>query len=96
MLISFSQCTLAPNPDILLRGFRAPEVLLSVQKQTVAIDIWSAGIILLCILSQRYPFFLSPDDLTGLAEIAAVCGSKELIDAALAQGTRERSEEGEM
>lgn len=35
------------------RGFRAPEVLLRCTKQTVAIDIWSAGVILLSILSAR-------------------------------------------
>jgi serine/threonine protein kinase len=36
------------------RGFRAPEVLLRCVKQTVAIDIWSAGVILLSILSARF------------------------------------------
>jgi len=68
------------------RGFRAPEVLMRVQQQTTALDIWSAGVILLCILSGRYPFFNAPDDLTALAEIAAVCGSSELMAAATALG----------
>jgi serine/threonine protein kinase len=52
----------------------------------IALDIWSAGVILLCILSGRYPFFNAPDDLTALAEIAAVCGSDELVNAGLDMG----------
>lgn len=60
------------------RGFRPPEVLMRYPHQTVAVDIWSAGVTLLCILSQRYPFFQSPDDLTALCEIACVCGSEQL------------------
>jgi len=64
------------------RGFRAPEVLLKCQNQTVAIDIWSAGVMLLCILSTRYPFFSTPDDLGSLAEIAAIFGTKEVAEIA--------------
>jgi len=56
------------------RGFRAPEVLLSLPQQTCAIDIWSAGVILLTLLTHRYPFFSAPDDLTALAEINLVLG----------------------
>ena len=37
-------------------GFRAPEVLLKYPKQTTAIDIWSAGVIFLSLLSSKYPF----------------------------------------
>jgi len=65
------------------RGFRAPEVLLKCQNQTVAIDIWSAGVMLLCILSTRYPFFATPDDLGSLAEIAAIFGTQEVRSVAL-------------
>lgn len=36
------------------RGFRAPEVLLKVFQQDYAIDIWSAGVILLTLLTRRY------------------------------------------
>jgi cell division control protein 7 len=70
------------------RGFRAPEVLLKYPYQTVAIDIWSAGIIFLCILSMRYPFFNSPDDLSALAEIGALCGSREVREVALLLGRK--------
>jgi len=65
------------------RGFRAPEVLLKCHNQTVAIDIWSAGVMLLCILSTRYPFFTAPDDLVSLAEIASLFGTQELREVAL-------------
>jgi cell division control protein 7 len=67
-------------------GFRAPEVLMRVAHQTTAIDMWSAGVILLSLLTGRYPFFHSPDDLTALAEIAAVCGVQRLRHAASGLG----------
>lgn len=35
------------------RGFRAPEVLLKFFKQDFAIDVWSAGVILLTLLTRR-------------------------------------------
>ena len=56
------------------RGFRAPEVLLKCPDQTVAIDIWSAGIMLLSILAHKFPVFNSTDDIESLMEIAAVFG----------------------
>eukprot|EP01119_Soliformovum_irregulare_P005349 TRINITY_DN17119_c0_g1_i1.p1 TRINITY_DN17119_c0_g1~~TRINITY_DN17119_c0_g1_i1.p1 ORF type:complete len:440 (+),score=54.24 TRINITY_DN17119_c0_g1_i1:71-1390(+) len=70
------------------RGFRAPEVLMKVKHQTVAIDIWSAGVILLCLFSTRYPFFLSPDDLHSLTEISAVFGTRELKEKAARLGRK--------
>jgi len=59
------------------RGFRAPEVLARYRKedQTVAIDVWSAGVVLLCILSRRYPFFSGKNDIHGIAEIMYWCGN---------------------
>ncbi|KAH7980302.1 hypothetical protein HPB49_014525 [Dermacentor silvarum] len=56
-------------------GFRAPEVLLKCRNQTTAVDMWSAGVIFLSLLSGRYPFFRAQDDLTALAEIITVIGS---------------------
>lgn len=47
-----------------------------------AIDMWSAGIIFLSLLSGRYPFFKASDDLTALAQIMTVRGSRETIQAA--------------
>lgn len=64
------------------RGFRAPEVLFSYPNQSCLIDIWSAGVILLSLLTRRYPFFKSPDDLTSICEIAMIVGTKRLHEAA--------------
>ncbi|SCV72850.1 BQ2448_4387 [Microbotryum intermedium] len=60
------------------RGFRAPEVLLKCPDQTVALDIWSAGIILLCFLTRRFPFFNSTDDTEALAEIGTIFGKRKM------------------
>jgi cell division control protein 7 len=54
-------------------------VLWRVPDQTVALDIWSAGIIFLCILSHRYPFFSAPDDETALAEVNAFFGDPDPV-----------------
>ncbi|XP_048351682.1 cell division cycle 7-related protein kinase isoform X2 [Sphaerodactylus townsendi] len=63
-------------------GFRAPEVLTKCPIQTTAIDMWAAGIIFLSLLSGRYPFYKASDDLTALAQIMTIRGSKETIQAA--------------
>ena len=64
------------------RGFRAPEVLFAAWNQSPLIDIWSAGVVLLSILTQRYPFFKSPDDMTSLCEIGVLVGTERLHEAA--------------
>ena len=50
-------------------GYRALEVLLQYRYQTSAIDIWSCGVILLSLLSKKYPFFTSRHDSGALTEI---------------------------
>ena len=72
------------------RGFRAPEVLLRVRNQTTAIDVWSAGVILLSILSRHYPFYNSPDDLQALVEIGRVHGFKSVERSAKEYGREVR------
>ncbi|XP_031415570.1 cell division cycle 7-related protein kinase isoform X2 [Clupea harengus] len=67
-------------------GFRAPEVLIKFQKQGTAIDMWAAGVILLSLLSGRYPFFKASDDLVALAQIMTIRGSRETIQAAKVLG----------
>lgn len=64
------------------RGFRAPEVLFKVAHQTIAIDVWSAGVILLTMLTRRYPFFQSTDDIDALVELASIFGNEEMSRAA--------------
>lgn len=65
------------------RGFRAPEVLLKCPDQTVAIDVWSAGVILLSILSHKFPVFNSSDDVEALMEIAALFGRNSMQRCAM-------------
>ncbi|KAI8072115.1 kinase-like domain-containing protein [Thamnidium elegans] len=60
------------------KGFRAPEVLLKYLNQTTAIDIWAVGVILLVILSGRYPFFNPEDDPDAIIELAHLFGMKKL------------------
>ena len=69
------------------RGFRAPEILMSVPEQTNRVDIWSVGVVLLSFLTGRYPFFTSRSDVTGICEIAAVVGVDRMSRAA---GTLDR------
>ncbi|KAM4604904.1 cell division cycle 7-related protein kinase isoform 2-T2 [Polymixia lowei] len=67
-------------------GFRAPEVLTGCPNQGTAIDVWSAGVILLSLLSGRYPFFKGGEDLISLTQIMTIRGSRETIQAAKAFG----------
>ncbi|KAF2417533.1 kinase-like protein [Tothia fuscella] len=68
------------------RGFRAPEVLLKCTQQTCAIDMWSAGVILLTILARRFPFFHSADDIDALLELTTLFGKEKMRAAALLHG----------
>ena len=63
-------------------GFRAPEVLLKYPSQTTAIDIWSAGVIFLCLLSGKYPFFRASNDNVAIMEIASLFGTERCIKVA--------------
>ncbi|KAG6848438.1 hypothetical protein H0H93_016951, partial [Arthromyces matolae] len=64
------------------RGFRAPEVLLKCMQQTGAIDVWSAGVILLVFLTGKFPIFQSNDDTEALMEIATIIGYTRMADVA--------------
>lgn len=57
-----------------------------------AVDLWSVGVILLCILSGRYPFFRAQDDLTAFIQIMRLMGTVACKEAAKALG--EHSWEG--
>lgn len=54
---------------------------------SVAIDIWSVGIILLCFLTRRFPFFNSNDDTEALAEIATIFGKRRMERCAALHST---------
>lgn len=62
------------------KGFRAPEVMMRFKYQTTAVDIWAVGVILLIILSGRYPFFEPEDDADGIIELAHVFGLKKMVE----------------
>ncbi|KAF9908976.1 hypothetical protein BX616_011329 [Lobosporangium transversale] len=64
------------------RGFRAPEVLFRHLHQTIALDIWSVGCILIAFLTGRFPFFNSIDDVEAVLEIAILFGRHEMEKAA--------------
>lgn len=68
------------------RGFRAPEVLLKCTAQTVLIDVWSCGIILLTFLSRRFPFFHSADDIDAFIELCCIFGKQRMKETALLHG----------
>ncbi|WFC97320.1 non-specific serine/threonine protein kinase [Malassezia yamatoensis] len=65
------------------RGFRAPEVLFKCMDQTPAVDIWSAGVILLSFLLKRFPLFTSNDDTEALLELATIFGARRIEQCAM-------------
>ncbi|KAF8524587.1 kinase-like domain-containing protein, partial [Hysterangium stoloniferum] len=60
------------------RGFRAPEVLLKCASQSGAVDIWSAGTILLFFLTGKFPLFHCPNDVEALVELAVLLGKRAM------------------
>lgn len=64
------------------RGFRAPEILMRVTRQTAAIDVWSAGVILLSFMTGRYPFFIANDESDAVVELAQIFGVREMVQCA--------------
>ncbi|KAK9448005.1 kinase-like protein [Limtongia smithiae] len=68
------------------RGFRAVEVLFKCLNQTTKIDVWSVGVILLSVLTQRFPFFNSTDDVDAMIETATIFGKQKLSACAKLHG----------
>lgn len=52
----------------------------------IAVDVWSAGVILLFFLSKKFPIFQSNDDIEGLMEITAIIGKRKIERAATLHG----------
>lgn len=83
------RCTICNDPSCTgfahtsgTQGFRAPEVLSKVIHQTTALDIWSCGIVFMCILSRRYPLFYQKSTLNEYYELMEFCsffGSESVI-----------------
>lgn len=76
--------TLDEAPRAGTRGFRAPEILLRFLDQDTRIDVWSAGVIFLSMLSCRYPFFRASGDDEALLELEQILGTERLAAAAKA------------
>lgn len=68
------------------RGFRAPEVLFKCTAQTIALDVWSAGVMLLTIMAKRFPFFHSADDVDAVIELSCIFGRRWMTKAAMKHG----------
>ncbi|KAG0221263.1 hypothetical protein BGX31_010057, partial [Mortierella sp. GBA43] len=64
------------------RGFRAPEILFRHIRQTVALDIWSVGAILIAFLTGRFPFFHSYDEPEAVLEMAVLFGQEQMMRVA--------------
>ena len=56
--------------------------MLKYPNQTTAIDIWSAGVIFLCFLSGKYPFFKASNDHFAMIEIVTLFGSERCANVA--------------
>lgn len=68
------------------RGLRAPEVLFKCPDQSTKIDLWSAGVMLLCYLTRTFPFFNSTTDVDALMELACIVGRKQMELCGLLHG----------
>lgn len=68
------------------RGFRAPEVLFKCTNQNAKIDIWSAGVIALSLITRKFPLFNSPDDIDALVELTLIFGLEKLTKCAELHG----------
>ena len=68
-------------------GFRPPEVLMRTPIQTTAIDIWCVGVILLSIITGKFPFFHGRvSDDVALSEITTLFGVKLMQDCSNVMG----------
>ncbi|CAF0937734.1 unnamed protein product [Brachionus calyciflorus] len=82
-------CTARPNKWAAragTAGFRAPEVLFRSNHQTPAVDVWSAGIVLLSILSGRYPFFKAVDDYMAIMQLTSLFGGESIRKSSIKYG----------
>ena len=69
------------STHVCTKYYKAPEILLGFQLYDYAIDIWSAGVVLLEMLTLKIHFFDSDDDIDGMIEeIARLVGGQALID----------------
>ena len=70
IILHFIFCIAITQHHTLIFSYFSPSFL--------AVDMWAAGVILLSILSRRYPFFKAKDDMEALAQIITVFGSAKM------------------
>lgn len=68
------------GPCVGTKGFRAPEVLLRSLHQGPKIDVWSAGVTLLYLISGKMPFNGDPEQ--NMKDIVNLKGNEELWEVA--------------
>lgn len=88
---SCPSCMSRPDPSASRSGtpgYKAPETLLRYAYQTTAVDVWSAGVIMLCLLAGHGPIFRDADDGTALCEVITLLGSHAVKEAAKQLGVR--------
>ena len=61
----------------------------------IAIDVWSAGMILLFFLTKKFPLFQSNDDTEALMEIAIIIGRRRMEKTATLHSTYRTMQWGE-
>lgn len=68
------------GPCVGTKGFRAPEVLLRSSHQGCKVDVWSAGVTLLYLITGKTPFGGDPEQ--NMKEIVKLRGNEELWEVA--------------
>lgn len=75
---------------VVTRWYRAPELLLSCEQYTAAIDVWSVGCILAELL-QRKPLFAGKDYIDQLKLIIKLLGSPSDADLSFISSVKARA-----
>ncbi|KAK4746523.1 hypothetical protein SAY87_012835 [Trapa incisa] len=68
------------GPCVGTKGFRAPEVLFRSSHQGLKLDMWSAGVTLLYLVTGKTPFLGDPEQ--NIRDIAKIRGSEDLWEVA--------------
>lgn len=68
------------------RGFRAPEAVMHCESQGPIQDMFSAGVMLLCIMTAHYPFFVGHTECVALLELGRLFGKSRIAEAAKGLG----------
>ena len=68
------------NPSVASRHYKCPELLLEYCFYDYGVDIWAAGCVLAGLVFNQEPFFYGADLLGQLSAVAAVVGSRALLD----------------